>query len=198
MLKKTMTYKDFNDQERTEDFYFHLSEAELAELELSSKGGFAEYIKEIVKTEDGEKLVALFKNMVLKAYGEKSPDGREFRKSKKIRRSFAQTNAYSQLFMLLSTDADEAAKFVNGIMPGDIQNRIAQTEKNPDREELVDRYRAKSGTSALISQEMADRSKELDSPITSQKHLEEMSREELMRLAALSQDNLRGPQGIME
>ena len=81
MLKKTITYTDYNDNERTEDFYFNLSKAEVTEMELSTTGGLAEMIQKIVTTQDGPKLVKIFKDLVLAAYGEKSPDGRRFIKT---------------------------------------------------------------------------------------------------------------------
>lgn len=197
MHKRTMTFKDYNGQERTEDFYFHLSKAELVEMELGTKGGLVENLQTIIQTEDGEQIINTFKKIVLQAYGEKSPDGREFMKSKKIRRRFAQTEAYSDLFMLFATDAEEAAKFMRGIMPSDLAEEVAKIEKNSPKQDLLEKYqgRARSGTSALISQEMADRSKALDNPVPVTTNLEELSREELIRLATISQDNLRKSEG---
>lgn len=117
MLKKTFTYTDYNGVERTEDHYFNLSKAELMEMELSTTGGLAEMINKIVAAQDAPAIVKIFKELVLKAYGQKSDDGRRFVKSKELSDSFAQTEAYSQLFMELATDADAAAAFVNGIVP---------------------------------------------------------------------------------
>lgn len=117
MLKKTFTYIDFNGVERTEDHYFNLSKAELMEMELSTTGGLAEMIKKIVAAQDAPAIVKIFKELVLKAYGQKSADGRRFIKSKELSDEFSQTEAYSQLFMELATDADAAAAFVNGIVP---------------------------------------------------------------------------------
>lgn len=117
MLKKTFTYIDYNGVERTEDHYFNLSKAELMEMELSTTGGLAEMINKIVAAQDAPQIVKLFKDLVLKAYGQKSADGRRFIKSKELSDEFAQTEAYSQLFMELATDADAASKFVNGIVP---------------------------------------------------------------------------------
>lgn len=117
MLKKTFTYTDYNGVERTEDHYFNLSKAELMEMELSTTGGLAEMINKIVAAQDAPAIVKVFKELVLKAYGQKSADGRRFIKSKELSDEFAQTEAYSQLFMELATDADAAAKFVNGIVP---------------------------------------------------------------------------------
>ena len=117
MLKKTFTYIDYNGVERTEDHYFNLSKAELMEMELSTTGGLAEMINKIVAAQDAPAIVKVFKELVLKAYGQKSADGRRFIKSKELADEFAQTEAYSQLFMELATDADAASKFVNGIVP---------------------------------------------------------------------------------
>ncbi len=117
MLKKTMTYEDFNGIERTEDFYFNLTEAELMEMELSVDGGLAEMIQKIVAAKNAPAIIKVFKDLVLKAYGEKSADGKRFMKSDEIRMAFEQTPAYSQLFMELATDDVKAAEFVNGISP---------------------------------------------------------------------------------
>ena len=117
MLKKTVTYRDYNDVERTEDFYFNLSKAELLEMELGTSGGLAESIRKIVAAQDGPSIIRVFKDLVLKAYGEKSADGKRFIKSKEISEAFSQTEAYSQIFMELATDDKKAAEFVNGIVP---------------------------------------------------------------------------------
>ena len=117
MIKKTITYTDYNDNERTEDFYFNLNQAEVMELELSTSGGLDNMITNIVNAQDAPAIIKIFKELVLKAYGKKSPDGRRFEKSEALSNEFSQTEAYSKLFMELATDADKAAEFVNGIVP---------------------------------------------------------------------------------
>lgn len=117
MLKKTITYTDYNGVERTEDKYFNLSEAEVMEMEMSTAGGLAEMIRNIVAAQDAPAIIKIFKELILKAYGEKSPDGKRFIKSEELATAFSQTEAYSKLFMELATDADAATKFVNGIIP---------------------------------------------------------------------------------
>ena len=123
MLKKTITYIDYNENERTEDFYFNLTKAELMEMEMSTNGGMAEMIQRIVASQDAPAIIKIFKDLVLKAYGQKSLDGKRFIKNDELREEFAQTEAYSQLFMELATDADAAAKFVNGIMPAGLEQQ---------------------------------------------------------------------------
>lgn len=130
MLKKTINYTDFNGVKRTEDFYFHLSKAELMELELGTTGGLGGLIKQIIATDDRPTLVKIFKDIILKAYGEKSLDGKRFIKETdegvKLALGFSQTEAYSILFTELATDADAASKFIKGIIPSDME--IPDTE----------------------------------------------------------------------
>ena len=132
MLKKTMTYVDYDGNQRTEDFYFNLTKAEIMEMDLSASGGLDKMISRIVAEQNGAKIVEIFKEIILKAYGEKSLDGKRFVKSEDISTAFAQTEAYSDLFIELATNADKAAEFINGIVPGDteitsdrIQEKIA-------------------------------------------------------------------------
>ena len=121
MLKKTIEYTDYNDVKRKEVFYFNLTKAEIMEMELSTTGGLAEMIQKIIDTQDTPQIIKLFKDLVLKAYGEKSADGKRFIKNDNIRDGFAQTEAYSELFMELATDANAAASFVNAIVPKDLE-----------------------------------------------------------------------------
>ena len=117
MLKKTIKYTDYDGNEREEDFYFNLNKAEVTEMELSKQGGLSEYIKRIVAAQDAPSLVELFKELICKSYGEKSLDGKRFVKSKELTEEFIQTEAYAELFVELASNAEEATKFVNGIMP---------------------------------------------------------------------------------
>lgn len=130
MLKKTITFVDYNCVERTEDHYFNLTKAEVMEMEMSTTGGLAEKITAIVNAKDTPSIIKVFKDIILKAYGKKSDDGRRFIKSEELSAEFAQTEAYSTLFMELATDDKAAAAFVNGIVPADMNNQKAFTAKN--------------------------------------------------------------------
>lgn len=128
MLKKTITYTDYNGVERREDFWFNLSKAELMEMELGVTGGLAEYMRRIVSAQDQPSLIKIFKDIILKSYGEKSADGKRFVKIDEhgipLSLGFSQTEAYSILFMELSTDDEAAAAFINGIVPADVSKEI--------------------------------------------------------------------------
>lgn len=120
MIKKTMTYTDYNGESRTEDFYFHFTKAEITKMEMSIKGGLAEKIRRIVAAQDQPAIIEVFEDLIKRSYGVKTPDGRGFVKRAEDLEAFMCTEAYSDLFMELSTDADKAAEFVNGITPADI------------------------------------------------------------------------------
>ena len=117
MLKKTVTSTDFNGVERKEDYYFNLTEAELTEMELSTEGGLYEYLQKIINAKDQTQLIDVFKKIVLKAYGEKSDDGKYFMKSDEIRKKFEATQAYSDIYMELVLDDVAASKFIDAILP---------------------------------------------------------------------------------
>lgn len=131
MLKKIITYTDYNNVERTEPFYFNLSKAELMEMELGVTGGMTEMLDKIIAAKDAPSLMKTFKEMIMKSYGIKSDDGKRLIKSEELSIAFTQTEAYSVLFMELITDDKAAADFVNGIIPNEIQSEVAaQTAQN--------------------------------------------------------------------
>ena len=121
MIKKTVTYVDYNGTERTEDFYFNLTKAELTEMNLSTTGGLEKMIQDVITAQDTPKIIAIFKELLLKSYGVKSADGRRFIKSKELSTEFSQTEAYPIIYMELLTDEGSADKFVTGILPEDMQ-----------------------------------------------------------------------------
>lgn len=126
MLKKTLTYQDFNGEEVSEDYFFHLSKAELVELELSHKGGLSESLQKIVASEDGKAIIAEFKNIILLAYGQRSEDGKRFIKNQQLREEFESSEAYSTLFMELVLNTDSAIEFINGVVPKDMSEEMAK------------------------------------------------------------------------
>lgn len=127
MIKKTITYTDYNGNEKTKDYYFNLTEAEIAEMYYSEAGSFVNYIHRIVEAEDGKKIVEVYKELLLKSYGEKSLDGEYFMKTDEMRKKFACSEAYSKLFMELATDDKAAAEFINGVVPKSVSDTATET-----------------------------------------------------------------------
>lgn len=121
MLKQSITYTDFNDVQHTEDFFFNLTKAELAEMEIASD--MSDSLQRIVAAGNGGAIMKEFKSIIAKAYGVKSDDGKRFIKSPELSAEFEQTAAYDELFMRVVTDAQFAADFITGIFPKDIQER---------------------------------------------------------------------------
>jgi hypothetical protein len=126
VLKKTVTYTDFNGEEVKEDFFFHLSKAELVELEMSHEGGLSSAMERIIETDDRAAIVAEFKKIILLSYGKKSADGKRFIKNATLREGFESTAAYSALFIELVTNTDSAVEFMNGVIPADMAEEAAE------------------------------------------------------------------------
>jgi hypothetical protein len=133
MLKKTITYDDLDGNPVTEDFYFNLSKAEIAEMEISQHGGFAKYVEELIEAQDGARIIAIFKDIISKSIGRRSEDNRRFLKSEEIAQDFLQSDAYSVLFMELVTGEDSAAEFMKAIIPQDMVKKLMSAPtKNSD------------------------------------------------------------------
>lgn len=129
MLKKTVTYEDYNGVSKTKDFYFNLNKAELMKMELTEAGGLAESIEKVVAANNVPAIIDIFDKLVLDAYGEKTPDGEGFVKSPEIREAFKHHPAYPIIYMELATNSDEAAKFINGIVPADMAKEAEARQK---------------------------------------------------------------------
>lgn len=130
MLRREVKFVDFDGEEKTNVYYFHMTKAEILEFNLSYNGGLAGLLEDISKERDLSKLVEYFKKIILASYGERDASGR-FYKNAQIRDAFQCTEAYSALFMELATDDKAAVEFINGIVPKDIQNALAKSGDNP-------------------------------------------------------------------
>ncbi len=129
MIKWKIKYVDYNGDEQEEDFYFNLNKAEVMEMDLSANGAYSEYLQRIVDQRDGKKIAEEFKKLILKSYGEKSPDGRRFVKSEEKSNEFMQTEAYSELYMQLATEPGAAEKFITGVLPKVNQNPVPEEKR---------------------------------------------------------------------
>lgn len=126
MIKQTITYEDFDGNKRTEDHWFHLSKVEMTRMNVSAEGGFTKMVDKIIKANDDKRILEVFEDIIAKSYGERSLDGRRFIKDDELTKAFMQTPAYDALFEKLTTDADAAAAFINGIMPQEIKDAAAK------------------------------------------------------------------------
>lgn len=126
MLKKTITYTDWNGEDRTEDFYFNLTRVEIVELEYDVEAGtnLTDLLDTLIKSKDYGKIMSTIKKIILTAYGEKSSDGKRFMKNDDIRRSFEENPAFDELYMSLITDSKKAAEFISGIMPSSVRDNL--------------------------------------------------------------------------
>lgn len=129
MLKETITYVDFNDLERTEDYYFNLTRTELVRMEMSKNGSLTGLLTKITKANDMPDIFEAMETLILKSYGEKSVDGRYFDKSDELSNRFMNSPAYDKLFEKLTTDANYAYKFLMGILPKELAE---QAKTNPE------------------------------------------------------------------
>lgn len=140
MLKKAVTYEDFNGKEVTEEFHFHLSQVELAEMEASTSGGLAKHLQHIADTDDGAAIISEFKRILTMSIGKVSEDGRRFVKNDAIRDDFMESPAFPKLFMELATDAGLAAEFINGMIPKSLAEDVAKVspaQPEPQREKAA-------------------------------------------------------------
>lgn len=128
MYKKTVTYVDYNGEERTEDFYFNLTKAELFDLEFETPGGFGDYAQRIVNAKDRQEMIGTFKKILEMSYGEKDATGRRFVKSKELTKAFMETPAYAEIYLELATDEKAAAEFINGVLPSDLSEMAAKAK----------------------------------------------------------------------
>lgn len=126
MYKYTATYTDYDGVERTEDFLFNLSEAEIVEMEYGVTGGMQRMLEQIVAAKDTKRIMDVFKDLIKRAYGVKSPDGRRFEKDEKLSKEFTETPVYSEMFMKFARDADAATEFVNKIIPQSVAAEVAK------------------------------------------------------------------------
>jgi len=137
MLKKKIKYTDYNGVEREEEFLFNLTRAELMEMQMSTNGGLAEMIAALVASQNMPEIIRIFKDIILKSYGEKSLDGKRFmkvdEKGNPLSVQFSQTEAFSTLFMELATDSKAAANFVNGVVPSDMEVSEEQQKAMADK-----------------------------------------------------------------
>ena len=120
MLKQDITYTNFDGVEVTEPFYFNISRSELVQMEIHTPGGYVNFLQRLIDAKDSAALMDAFLDLVKKAYGVKSDDGKRFVKSAEAVDDFVNSAAYDELFVKFMTDTDFASKFALGVLPKDV------------------------------------------------------------------------------
>lgn len=138
MIKKTYTFLDYNNVERTEDCYFDLRQDELVKLEMGTRGGLSEKIKRLISTQDIPEIIKIFDSIIIASYGVKSPDGREFVKDPAVTKSFMQTRCYEKLFMDFVTKEGFAADFFNALVPSSSEIAPVVNDENKVESNIVE------------------------------------------------------------
>lgn len=145
MITKTFTYEDFNGEKASQTFTFHMSKSDITKFRLRKDGSdFNETLSHIMKTNNARAILDVFEELVASAVGQKSEDGKKFIKNDEIRSDLFDTPAYDELFMKMLDDPDFAAKFIQSMLPTDMQKEIQQQgfdPKNQTREELEAKLR---------------------------------------------------------
>jgi hypothetical protein len=141
MFKKTITYEDLNGNKQTEDFYFHMSKAEL--LEMFAEGDvMMARIKRIIGAKNGKAILHEFRLIVDGSCGMRSEDGARFIKTPEAKSVLLDSPAYDELLMELCTDAGASAEFVNKLIPEKMQKEMQAQLQNLNKDDAtVDPFR---------------------------------------------------------
>ena len=142
MFSRTFEYKGYDGQPHKETWWFNLSDAELYEMELGSVGGVNGMMNRLLREEHPEKIVEMFKQIILKSVGERSSDGRRFLKKERpgmpwgeVAEDFRETPAYAQLFTELVQSGEALANFLKGAIPAEVAEQLAKAEAEQKTEE---------------------------------------------------------------
>lgn len=127
MFKHTVTYKDFNGNDRKEDLYFHLSLPEVTRIQAEIGKDIQDHVKELVDNQNLKNLLEFLEMMMLNSYGQKSSDGKVFNKTKEIRHAFEYSQAYAEIFEQMMTNPELAKKFGEAVSDNgkDKKNQVA-------------------------------------------------------------------------
>ena len=137
MLAKTITYNDYDNNERTETLYFNMNKMELTEFAADLPDDVFKNVSGVKSIQDVAKvankmgskgIIKFIKELVLRSYGVKSEDGRRFIKSKELSEEFSQTIAYDMFMSELMSDDKAASNFVNGLIPASMAGELDEVK----------------------------------------------------------------------
>ena len=140
MLKKQVSYTDYDGNLKTDTLYFHLNKFEWLELETYTKGGLIENLQHAIETGNAKKTIDILKKIILRAYGEKNAETGVFEKSDELAIRFSKTDAFSELFYELAYNEEASRSFFLGLIPtelrGEAEKKIQKLEAENKMNEL--------------------------------------------------------------
>lgn len=130
MIKKTLTYHDFDGEEHTKDFYFSMNQTEFGLMNNKIPGGLENYLKRVQEDKDSAKLLDLLTMFITESYGERSDDGALFfkkdPKGRKLGEAFLMTEACDNLLTELLENENRIAAFLTGMLPTNIRGKVEE------------------------------------------------------------------------
>ena len=133
MIKKPISFTNYEGEKQTVVAYFHLNKFEWLELETFTKGGLIENLKGAIEAGNAKKTIDILKKIILTAYGEKNDETGKFEKTEKAAIDFSKTEAFSELFYELAYDGKAATEFFTGLIPEELRS---ETSKMMAKQEL--------------------------------------------------------------
>lgn len=140
MIKKTISYHDYEGNERTDDFYFHLTQVELSKInsDPSLPGGLEESVARASKNEDAGELLRIIDLMISRSYGVKLPDGGFVKRNASglpLYELFVNTEAYDNLLTELIQNEEGIINFLTGCLTKEAQDKVrAEFAKRKEEE----------------------------------------------------------------
>lgn len=132
MIRKEISYTDFNGVQQKELAYFNLNKAELGKLQMRQNGTYIDRLKDLVARRKVEEMFDFVYNLILDAYGDRDPEGRKFVKSEEMRKDFEQSLAFSEFLMELIGDGDKLSNFITSVLPPDmVKEGVVNAEALP-------------------------------------------------------------------
>lgn len=150
MVVKRIAYDTYDGDHLEENFYFNLTKSEAMTLQVSKDGGFEQYLRTIIDAHSGREIMQTVENIILLAYGEKSPDGKQLMKSEEVRQRFKCSPAYDALFTELVLDDKKMSDFINSLMPKDMDDFITKLNEKTAETEAKGGLKVIDGTAAVV------------------------------------------------
>ena len=144
MIKKNIKFVDFDGNEKEKTFYFNLTQAEMSRMAIEEGWYLGDRIVEIAKSKDIPQIVTILEDVVLRAYGERTPDGGFIKKKPdgtKLADIFVTSPAYNELYVELLQNPERFTEFINSLVPPEMNRQVEEMKKAhqlpPELEEMM-------------------------------------------------------------